>query len=127
MDGFVDLSAGLECGCYALKWRGTIVYVGKSTRLFARLANHLSNFKRTKHAKRARVKGILFDEVWFKQCSIGEIDELERSLIAKYRPRYNERNWHPEKRRLDLIINGRHYVLNPDAPVAPRQLMLRRL
>ena len=69
----------------------------------------------------------MFDGVWFKQCSIGELDELERSLIAKYRPRYNDIGWKPEKRRLDLVINGHHYVLNPDAPVAERQLTLRRL
>ena len=121
VEGFADLSPGLKCGCYVLEYRGTIVYVGKSVKPFARLANHLSAFRRNGLSKHSgSVKGILFDRVWFKQCMSGELDGLERSLIDQFRPRYNANGWKPERRELKINVRGRLYTLNPGAPPSPR-------
>jgi hypothetical protein len=128
MEGFADLSLGLKCGCYVLEYRGIVVYVGKSVRPFARLAQHLNAYKRSRLGKAGKVKGILFDRVWFKGCMLGELDDLERSLIAKWRPRYNEVAGPVERRRLDIKVRGRTFTLNPDAPASPRMFDgLRRI
>lgn len=91
LEGFVDASAMLQGGIYALVHRGVVVYVGKSKVMLGRVYTH-----RVQWGKKAirpqglkPQKGILFDAVWVRPCPNHEIDALESALINLYKPRYN--------------------------------------
>ena len=93
LDGFTDISPLLHCGVYALIKRGVIVYVGKSKSLYARIYTHKHFGNRAAKGKAIPswlpVKGIQFDEVHIRPCSLEVLDALEAEMIDRYRPRYN--------------------------------------
>lgn len=89
--GFVDVSAMLSGGVYALVHRGNVVYVGKSKVMLGRVYSH-----RVAWGKKAvrpnglkPQKGILFDAIWVRPCPLAEVDALEYEMINLYKPRYN--------------------------------------
>lgn len=90
--GFIDVSQVLRGGVYILAHQGTIVYVGKAKVMLGRVYQHRVRWG-TKSRKPVTgvipPKGILFDQVFIRPCHGAEVDALEASLIAKYRPRYN--------------------------------------
>ena len=92
--GFIDGTALIGCGVYILAWRGEIVYVGQSQRLVTQINAHVySRWKFRKQKLDGRViKGVVFDQIWFQTCGIGEVDSIERELIRKYAPRYNKKD-----------------------------------
>lgn len=91
VEGFIDVSAILRSGVYALVHRGVVVYVGKSKVMLGRLYAHRTAWgsKSKKRVGYKPISGILFDEVWIKPCATDEIDSLEYEMINRYKPRYN--------------------------------------
>ncbi len=89
--GWMDVSATLGAGVYALKRRGVVVYIGQSVKLFARLSGYFNQQSRQRQVKFGSrvVKGIAFDEVWVMAVAIEDLDEIEEALIRKYLPKYN--------------------------------------
>lgn len=89
-DGFFDVSEILRCGVYALLYRGVVVYVGQSRRMLTRVYTHRNLWgKKRVPEVIAKARGINFDEVWVRPCRPDLLDELEKELIQKYRPRHN--------------------------------------
>lgn len=91
LEGFIDASALLQGGVYALVHRGIVVYVGKSKVMLGRVYSHRVQWgkKSTKAVGLKPIKGILFDSVWVRPCPLDSIDELESAMINLYKPRYN--------------------------------------
>ena len=94
LDGFLDVSSLLRCGVYALCKRGVVIYVGKSKSLYARIYTHRNLTSRGKGKKvpawmPQSLKGIHFDEVFIRRCSLEELDALEEATINLYKPHYN--------------------------------------
>jgi hypothetical protein len=92
-DGFVNYTALLHCAVYALLKRGVVVYVGQSRTPFKRLYSHATVRGRplssvSPYASKRKL-GFQFDEVWLRPCALTEVDDLERELIQKYRPKNN--------------------------------------
>lgn len=64
-------------GVYFLLRDDTIVYVGQSTSIMTRLANH-------------KIEGVKeFNRVFVVECPAGDLDRLERMYINKFKPIYN--------------------------------------
>lgn len=91
LEGFIDASAMLQGGVYALCHRGIVVYVGKSKVMLGRVYTHRVAYgqKSRKAVGLKPIKGILFDSVFIRPCPLAEIDELEYHMINLYKPRYN--------------------------------------
>jgi excinuclease UvrABC nuclease subunit len=92
LEGFVDVTAILRSGVYALLREGKVVYIGQSRKPLTRIESHRSMWGRRQKAPawmQAMVKGMLFDEVHVLPCRIEDLDEVERAMIALYRPYYN--------------------------------------
>src|ERR1700749_612318 len=105
LEGFIDASAMLSGGVYALVHRGVVVYVGKSKVMLGRVYSHRSAWGRKfqKAIGLKPIKGILFDAVWVRPCPSDQVDELEYAMINFYKPRYNH-----------LLRNGLPTSLPPD-------------
>lgn len=91
LEGFIDVSAILRCGIYALIRDGAVVYVGQSKKMLSRVSAHKSNWgrKATPVWMPASLRGVLFDEVHVLPCRVEDLDRLERALINLYKPKYN--------------------------------------
>lgn len=97
--------------CYALVRQGVVVYVGKSTGLFSRLATHTNNFKRVQKGKLPYLQGantlqpvIKFDEVRIYPCLPSDLTQLEIRLIQEFQPRYNKNTKLPVTTEKELKI-----------------------
>lgn len=92
LEGFVNVSALLGPGVYALLRDGVVVYVGQSKRMLGRVSAHKSNWGRKTPAwLPASVRGILFDEVHVLPCRVEDLNAVEAAMINLYKPRYNIR------------------------------------
>jgi hypothetical protein len=91
LEGFIDASAMLQGGVYALCHRGIVVYVGKSKVMLGRVYTHRTAWgrKSQKAIGLKPTKGILFDSVFIRPCPSADIDDLEYRMINLYKPRYN--------------------------------------
>lgn len=91
LDGFINVSAILSAGVYALVRDGVVVYVGQSKRMLTRVSAHKSNWgkKNVPAWLPASIRGVLFDEVHVLPCRVEALDELEAIVINLYKPRYN--------------------------------------
>lgn len=120
LEGFIDASAMLQGGVYALVHRGIVVYVGKSKVMLGRVYTHRVAWgKKSKSAVGLKPqKGILFDAIWVRPCALAEIDALESAMINLYKPRYNSHL------RNGLPVDIAHLIsaLVPTQPSAPRPL-----
>ncbi len=83
-------------GVYLLLREGKVVYAGKSTNVFARIATHYQRMERRNKNKApfldavARyVTLIKFDEVWIKRCHRSMLDAEELALIQQHLPEHN--------------------------------------
>jgi len=97
--GFAELPRVREpYGVYLLLDRGTVVYVGQSVNIYARLARHKSASAPTNLPRPVdlmspdvrRHKAMVFDQVLVRWCSRNDLDRLEIELIERFRPKYNE-------------------------------------
>jgi excinuclease UvrABC nuclease subunit len=94
LEGFVDASAVLKAGVYALVKNGVVIYVGKSKSVYQRIYTHRHMAR--KAAKGQTIpswlpaKGFVFDQVFVRTCTVDKLDALEVEIINTYKPRYNE-------------------------------------
>lgn len=91
LEGFVEVTAILNVGVYALLRNDVVVYVGQSKKMLGRIYAH-----RTNHGRKTMpswmpvsLRGVQFDRVYVLPCRLEDLDALERSLIDLYKPRYN--------------------------------------
>lgn len=119
---FVDISAVLRCGVYALVYRGTVVYVGKSKVMVTRISTHRSAWgrKNVRPPGRQPIRGILFDGVWVMPVAEDRLDEVEREMINRYKPRYNTRLVSATPPDLAEILRTLIPMLPPDRDPEPR-------
>ena len=92
LEGFVDVSASLKPGVYALVREGVVVYVGQSKRPLSRIEAHRSLWGRRQRSPAPDwlpIKAIHFDEAHILPCRVEDLDRLERALIDLYKPKYN--------------------------------------
>lgn len=92
LEGFVNTTAMLRPGVYALVHAGVVVYVGQSVKPLSRVEAHRSLWGRAQRNKVPGwlpIKAILFDEVHVMPCRVEQLDEVERALIDLYKPKYN--------------------------------------
>lgn len=98
--GFHNVSDMLKSGIYALVHKGKVVYVGKSKYMLTRVYQHRCNWGRSLKGNLpswAPVKGMLFDGIFVRPCSLDIIDELEYEMINLYKPKYNVQLKEPTK------------------------------
>lgn len=124
LEGFIDVSAILRCGIYALVREGVVVYVGQSKKMLARVSAHKSNWGRKSMPAwmPASLRGVLFDEVHVLPCRVEDLDQLECALIDLYKPKFNIALKAPTPLTttpLNLNINGISIPLN-HRPSVPR-------
>lgn len=127
LGGFINASEILRSGVYALVWKGEVVYIGKSKAMLVRIYSHRSA-ARGKSPSWLPVKGIVFDEVHIRPCSLAVIDELEYQMINLYKPKYNILLKHTGKSSapITLNINGLAISLNAQ-PSRPAPQIERRI
>ena len=122
LEGFSDVTSLLRSGVYALAKRGVVIYVGKSKSLYSRIYTHKHFGNRVAKGKAIPswlpVKGIQFDEVHIRSCSLEALDALEREMIDRYRPRYNiaMKNNLAARPAFPLTIRGVALTLNESPP-----------
>ena len=128
LEGFTDVTTLLRAGVYALVKRGVVIYVGKSKSLYARIYAHRHYANRAARGKTIPswlpVKGLVFDAVYIRPCSLEELDHLEWQMINLYKPRYNQslkNNLRPGPLR--LVIDG----IEIQTSVSPRPQIERRV
>lgn len=89
LEGFINVTATLRPGVYALLYAGVVVYIGQASRApVDRIYAHRS-LRSRKAPAWLPIKGMLFDEVHVLPCPIDRLDEVERALIDLYKPKYN--------------------------------------
>ena len=121
LEGFVDVSAILQSGIYALVRKGEVVYVGQSKVMVARVYNHRLAWGKRKLTGKAR--GIVFDSVWMMPVHVDRLDEVEYDMIQRYRPTLNKIwNGGPPPEIAALIGH-----LIPMMPTAPEPRIRRRI
>ena len=94
LDGFNEVSTILKSGVYVLVAKGVPIYVGKSKAMIARIGAHRRAWidKRKGNAWTTEVLGIpglKFDEIHIRAVPLHLLDEVEREMIDRYKPRYN--------------------------------------
>lgn len=128
-EGFEDVTPVLRSGVYILCAKGVVIYVGKSKKMVSRIDNHRSVWAEKRKGKASwlyeqlGIPGILFDEVHVRPCPAEDLDRLEREMIDRYRPKYNQmlRKTGPIRAPITLNIRGLTIPLNAAAqPQQPR-------
>lgn len=126
LEEFTNVGLILQAGVYALVSKGKVIYVGKSKGMLSRIYTHRSNWVARRKGRGVPewltpVKGILFDEVHVRPCRLEDLDRLEREMIDKYKPKYNEMLKTQEKitAPIGLVINGVALRLNAAASAPP--------
>lgn len=115
LDGFSDVSAMLRSGVYALCYRGSVVYVGQSKCMLVRVYSH-----RNARSKKGRlpsfypIRGIVYDEIHVMPVNPDNLDEVEREMINRYKPKYNTqiKNKLPVGVPINLSVGGIALTLN---------------
>jgi len=104
LEVFVDLTAILGAGVYALFYAEELVYIGKAKKLLARIYAHRNMLER----KRAGVRGLKavpFSRVKVYPCKEMDLDRLERELIERYQPKHNSNYIRPRPLAAPLTLN----------------------
>jgi len=127
LEGFVDVSAILRCGIYALVREGAVVYVGQSKKMLSRIEAHRSQWGRaSKSPSWLPIKGILFDEIHVLPCRVEDLNRLEAAMIDLYKPRYNIKLKAPTPVSTPFTITVGGVSVPFNAP-PPRQRFERRI
>lgn len=128
-DGFADFTVLMHCAVYVLVRRGIVVYVGQSKSAGERLQSHVrlrkkSTVKRTGLYGNRMIAGIQFDQIWVRRCMLGELDSIEREMIRKYQPKYNQQHnpvrQPPPIELGELLRSLIVAVPNPEPPIRRR-------
>ena len=123
IEGFINVSAVLRCGVYALVREGMVVYVGQGKRMLARIEAHRSNWGRKSVPAWMPVslRGVLFDDVYVFPCRVEDLDRIERAMIDLYKPKYNIKLKAPTPitaQPITLVHNGVAIPVNHSPPPA---------
>lgn len=103
-EGFVNVTATLRSGIYALLYAGVVVYIGKASKApLDRIYAHRS-LRARKAPAWLPIKGMLFDEVHVLPCPPDRLDEVERALIDLYKPKYNVKLKSPQPVATEFTI-----------------------
>lgn len=124
LEGFVDVSAILGSGIYALVSRGEVVYVGKSKVMLMRVGNHRTALGRKRLTGRA-TRGVVFDSVWVMPVHVDRLEEVEYDMIQRYRPKWNK-IWNSGPPPEIAALIG-HLIPFVPAVAEPRAFIRRRL
>lgn len=94
LEGFTSAGDILRSGVYALCAKGVVIYVGKSRSMIARINAHRKAWIDKKKgqawlSEQLGIPGLLFDEIHIRPTPLHLLDEVEREMIDKYKPRYN--------------------------------------
>lgn len=84
----------LGSGVYALLRQGEIIYIGKAQCLIQRLYAHWNMMCRIKSGKpvpKTGAKALIFNDIQVMPCAASDLDRLEREMIARYRPKLNQK------------------------------------
>ena len=125
LEGFIDATALLRPGIYALLYRGVVVYVGQSKVPLSRVYAHRS-LRSRKAPAWLPIKGMLFDEVHVLPTLVDDLDRVERALIDLYKPKYNVKLKSPQPVSQEIILTtpiGVCVTLNK----LPRTPLVRRM
>lgn len=120
--GFIDVSTLMGCGVYILAWKGEVVYVGQSRKLFQRITTHCTARGKKKHKLNGRgVIGLVFNQIWVRQCPLAEVDALEKELIQRYQPKYNEKHVTVPAMSLEMLVDMMATPMPPPQVERPTQ------
>jgi hypothetical protein len=128
LEGFVNVSAMLKPGVYALIYGGAVVYIGQSRRPLDRIYAHRSLNARKKSPGWLPIKGIMFDEAHVIPCRVEDLDTVERALIDLYKPKFNIKLKAPGHSTAEFnltITTGVCVAINAKAP--QRSGFIRRI
>ena len=91
LEGFIDVTAVVRAGVYALVRDGAVVYVGQGKKMIARVEAHRSNWGRKSVPAWMPVslRGVLFDQVFVLPCRVEDLDRIEAAMIDLYKPKFN--------------------------------------
>jgi excinuclease UvrABC nuclease subunit len=125
--GFIDATAILRCGVYALGHKGVIVYIGKSKTMLGRIYTHRAQWGR-KSVPWLNVKGMVFDAVHICPCHPDKVDQLEYDMIDLYKPKFNTLLKHTGRQSAEftLKINGHDITFNRKTQSPPTHPKLER-
>lgn len=132
LDGFVEVSPVLRSGVYALCAKGSVIYVGKSRAMIARINAHRRAWiDKRKGAKpwlsdSLGIPALLFDEIHIRPCAPHLLDALEEEMINLYKPRYNVQLKTTEKIKAPFTITVAGHILTMNAQ-RQRVLVERRI
>lgn len=73
----LEIELAAVIGIYFLWRKDKIVYIGQSTNIHARIAQHRKEGRKT------------FDKITYVECAKEELGETERRFIKKHKPFYN--------------------------------------
>lgn len=107
-------SVAAPSAVYALVNHGVVVYIGQARNVYQRITTHMRAEGRPRTASDRflspgdiKGRGIPFDSVLVRWTAVADLDEVERTLILRFRPKYNERVVAPVRRvRIDLLSLG---------------------
>lgn len=113
LEEFIDITAALRPGVYALYYRGTCVYVGQSKCMLTRIYSHKSRGDRPSWHP---IRSIVFDSARiYPVAEPSARSALEAALIRRHQPRCNIH--HQPKGALSaplsLVVNGTPIRLSP--------------
>ena len=131
LDGFVDASQILRSGVYALCAKGRVIYVGKSKSMIGRINTHrrahIDKRKRKEESWIVQTLGIpalWFDEIHIRPTPLHLLDAVEREMIDRYKPHYNQQLKTNAMIRapLNIVIGALTLQLNaPHSPLVTRR------
>lgn len=130
LGGFIPAGDILKSGVYALVFHGQVVYIGKSKCMLQRLYSHRNlsgNRANIPKWMPSSVRGIKYDDVHIRPCSLDVIDELESEMINLYKPKLNInlKKPQPPTGPAVIVVNGISLTLRPRvetkvSPPAPK-------
>lgn len=125
LEGFVNVSAVLRSGIYALLYNGVVVYIGKASKApLDRIYAHRS-LRARKAPAWLPIKGMLFDEVHVLSCPPDRLDEVERAMVDLYKPKYNVKLKSPHPVATEFNITTAVCVVAVNAKPAARGIVRR--
>ena len=130
LEGFVEVSAVLRSGVYALCAKGQVIYVGKSKAMIARIAAHRQAWISKRKGKvgwitdTLGIPAILCDEIHVVAVPPHLLDQVEAEMINRYKPRLNEQLKTTAKVQMPstLTIAGKTLSLAPPRVVVERRI-----
>ena len=130
LEGFLDFTPLLRAGVYALCKRGVVIYVGKSKSLYARIYTHKHFANRGAKGRPIPdwlpVKGIQFDEVFIRTCSLEDLAQLEARILGReagmhwYTLIIEPQSWRRVAERAGEMGSATYCPMAKNAGVAPQ-------